>query len=78
MYPAKLELTHQFVGIFALIAEPSSATQAVSANQRYLTHFAVADFLNQRLAGGGMTALESCGDLDVLLLGQFAGAEQPV
>jgi len=76
MGPAELQLTHQVVGFVALIAEPSTTPQAVGADQRYLAHGAVADSLNQRLAGRGVTALDPGEDIDALPLGLLARAEQ--
>jgi hypothetical protein len=70
------ELIHQDIGIFTLTFEPPAAAKAVGANQRYVTHLTIADFFNQCLAGRGMTALKAGGDLKVLSLCHFIGAEQ--
>ena len=53
---AEQQLVHEVVGIF-LLAQPPAAAQAIGANVGYLAHFAVADLLDQRLAGRRMPAL---------------------
>ena len=51
---------------------------AVGADELDLAHRAVADLLDQRLAGGGMAAHQAGGDLEVLLLRRLAGPENPL
>ena len=48
---------------------------AIGADELDVAHRAVADLLDQGLAGRGMAAHQPGGDLEVLLLGRFAGAE---
>jgi len=49
---AELQLSHQVVGSIALAYEPPAASQAIGSDQRYIAHFPVAYFLNERLARG--------------------------
>lgn len=76
--PPEFELAHQPVGVGAHVAEPAAAFVAVGADQRDVAHRAVADLLDQRLAGGRVSALEPGEDLDALLLGLFARGQKPV
>ena len=52
MHLAELQLAHQLVGPFALVPKPARPSQAIGADQRDLSHFPVADFLDEGLAGG--------------------------
>ncbi len=75
MDTAKLQLAHQVIGLRALAVQPITTAQPIGSNQRDVAHRTIADSVDQCLTRWGVAALQSGGDLDVLLLRFFPGCK---